>query len=173
MRAVLAPDARSVPSRATSSSSRRCATRSATAVRYLIGDVRDRARLRVATRGVDIVVHAAALKQVPACEYNPFEAVRTNVLGAQNVVDAAIDADVPRVVALRTDKAVNPVNLYGATQAVRREDLRARPTRTPRGTRTRFACVRYGNVVGCRGSGGPGLPAAGARRARSRSPTSA
>ncbi len=85
-------------------------------VRYLIGDVRDRSRMSRAAEGVDIVVHAAAMKQVEACEYNPFEAVRTNVLGAQHVVDASIDARVEKVVALSTDKAVNPVNLYGATK---------------------------------------------------------
>jgi len=85
-------------------------------LRYLIGDVRDRSRMTRAVEGADIVVHAAAMKQVEACEYNPFEAVRTNVLGAQHVVDAAIDARVKRVVALSTDKAVNPVNLYGATK---------------------------------------------------------
>src|SRR5205807_6627107 len=82
----------------------------------LVGDVRDRGRMTRAAQGADVVVHAAAMKQVPACEYNPFEAVRTNVLGAQHVVDAAIDAGVEKVVALSTDKAVNPVNLYGATK---------------------------------------------------------
>ena len=85
-------------------------------LRLLIGDVRDRDRLRLATRGVDVIVHAAALKQVPACEYNPFEAVQTNVVGRQNVIAAAIDNDVPLTIALSTDKAVNPVNLYGATK---------------------------------------------------------
>ena len=85
-------------------------------VRFLIGDVRDRSRMTRAAEGADIVIHAAAMKQVPACEYNPFEAVRTNVLGAQHVIDAAIDAGVQKVVALSTDKAVNPVNLYGATK---------------------------------------------------------
>src|SRR6478609_7189031 len=85
-------------------------------VRWLIGDVRDRDRLHFATRGVDVIIHAAALKQVPACEYNPFEAVQTNVIGAENVVSAAIRNEVPRVLALSTDKAVNPVNLYGATK---------------------------------------------------------
>src|SRR5438067_820014 len=86
------------------------------AIRYFIGDVRDLDRLRRAMRGVDIVVHAAAMKQVPACEYNPFEAVETNVIGGANVIDAAIDAGVQRVLAISTDKAVNPVNLYGATK---------------------------------------------------------
>ena len=85
-------------------------------LRYFIGDVRDPSRLKRAFEGVDIVIHAAALKQVPACEYNPMEAVKTNILGSQNVVDAALDAGVKRVVALSTDKAVNPVNLYGATK---------------------------------------------------------
>src|SRR3989338_1104427 len=87
-------------------------------LRYFIWDVRDRNRLYRAMHGVDIVVHAAALKHVPACEYNPFEAVQTNILGAQNIIDAAIDAGVKKVVALSTDKAVNPVNLYGATKLV-------------------------------------------------------
>ena len=85
-------------------------------LRYFIGDVRDKERLLRAMRGIDIVVHAAALKQVPACEYNPFEAIKTNIMGAQNVIDAAIDTGVSRVLALSTDKAVNPVNLYGATK---------------------------------------------------------
>src|SRR5262249_3722739 len=84
-------------------------------LRFFLGDVRDRERLERAFHGVDIVVHAAALKQVPACEYNPFEAVLTNIMGAKNIIDAAIDQKVPRVLALSTDKAVNPVNLYGAT----------------------------------------------------------
>ena len=85
-------------------------------LRFFIGDVRDRERLQRAMHGVDVVVHAAALKQVPACEYNPFEAIKTNVIGAQNVIDAAIDQGVKRVIALSTDKAVNPINLYGATK---------------------------------------------------------
>src|SRR5881275_2201203 len=85
-------------------------------LRYLIGDIRDGERLIRATRGVDVIVHAAALKQVPACEYNPFEAVQTNVVGAENIVSAAIENDVPLTVALSSDKAVNPVNLYGATK---------------------------------------------------------
>src|SRR3989442_8998257 len=85
-------------------------------IRYFIGDVRDRDRLYRAFHGVDVVIHAAALKQVPACEYNPFEAVQTNVIGARNIIDAAIDQKVPRVLAISTDKAVNPVNLYGATK---------------------------------------------------------
>jgi UDP-N-acetylglucosamine 4,6-dehydratase/5-epimerase len=120
-------------------------------VRYLVGDVRDRARLTRAVQGVDIVVHAAAMKQVPACEYNPFEAVRTNVLGAQHVVDSAIDARVPKVVALSTDKAVNPVNLYGATKLCQ-EKIIVQGNAYATQSGTRLACVRYGNVVGSRGS---------------------
>ena len=120
-------------------------------VRYLIGDVRDRARMTRAVEGVDVVVHAAAMKQVPACEYNPFEAVRTNVLGAQHVVDAAIDARVRRVVALSTDKAVNPVNLYGATKLCA-EKIFVQGNAYAAQSSTRLACVRYGNVVGSRGS---------------------
>jgi UDP-N-acetylglucosamine 4,6-dehydratase len=120
-------------------------------LRYLIGDVRDRVRMSRAAQGCDVVVHAAAMKQVPACEYNPFEAVRTNVLGAQHVVDAAIDAKVPRVVALSTDKAVNPVNLYGATKLCA-EKIFVQGNAYAAQSETRFACVRYGNVVGSRGS---------------------
>jgi UDP-N-acetylglucosamine 4,6-dehydratase len=120
-------------------------------VRYLIGDVRDRARMSRAFEGADVVVHAAAMKQVPACEYNPFEAVRTNVLGAQHVVDSAIDARVPRVVALSTDKAVNPVNLYGATKLCQ-EKIVVQGNAYAAQRETRLACVRYGNVVGSRGS---------------------
>ena len=120
-------------------------------MRWLIGDVRDRDRLHVATRGVDVIVHAAALKQVPACEYNPFEAVQTNVIGAQNVISAAIDSDVPLTIALSTDKAVNPVNLYGATKLCA-EKIVAQANVYAGGTGARFACVRYGNVVGSRGS---------------------
>ncbi len=120
-------------------------------VRYLIGDVRDRARMTRAVEGVDVVVHAAAMKQVEACEYNPFEAVRTNVLGAQHVVDAAIDAGVRKVVALSTDKAVNPVNLYGATKLCQ-EKIFVQGNAYAAQRDTRLACVRYGNVVGSRGS---------------------
>ena len=120
-------------------------------VRYLIGDVRDRARMARAAQGADILVHAAAMKQVPACEYNPFEAVRTNVLGAQHVVDAAIDAGVERVLALSTDKAVNPVNLYGATKLCQ-EKIIVQGNAYAAHSNTRLACVRYGNVVGSRGS---------------------
>lgn len=120
-------------------------------LRYFIGDVRDLSRLERAFHGVDIVIHAAALKQVPACEYNPMEAIKTNILGSQNVVDAALDAGVKRVLALSTDKAVNPVNLYGATKLAA-EKLFVQSNAYAGGKATRFACVRYGNVVGSRGS---------------------
>ena len=120
-------------------------------VRFFIGDVRDRSRLTRAVQGADIVVHAAAMKQVPACEYNPFEAINTNVIGAQNVIDAAIDSGVRQVVALSTDKAVNPVNLYGATKLCA-EKIIVQGNAYAAGTQTRLACVRYGNVVGSRGS---------------------
>lgn len=120
-------------------------------MRYFIGDIRDLERLRRAFQGVDIVVHAAALKQVPACEYNPFEAVKTNILGTQNVIDAALDAGVKKVFALSTDKAVNPVNLYGATKAAA-EKLVVQSNAYSGGRETRLSCVRYGNVVGSRGS---------------------
>jgi UDP-N-acetylglucosamine 4,6-dehydratase/5-epimerase len=120
-------------------------------LRFLIGDVRDRGRMTRAAQGADVVVHAAAMKQVPACEYNPFEAVRTNVLGAQHVVDSAIDAGVPKVLALSTDKAVNPVNLYGATKLCA-EKIVVQGNAYAAQSRTTLACVRYGNVVGSRGS---------------------
>ncbi|MFZ4515062.1 MAG: UDP-N-acetylglucosamine 4,6-dehydratase (inverting) [Acidimicrobiia bacterium] len=120
-------------------------------LRYFIGDVRDRSRMTRAAQGADIFVHAAALKQVPACEYNPFEAVRTNVLGAQHIVDAAIDAGVQKVVALSTDKACNPVNLYGATKLCA-EKLFVQGNAYAAQFDTRLACVRYGNVIGSRGS---------------------
>jgi UDP-N-acetylglucosamine 4,6-dehydratase/5-epimerase len=120
-------------------------------LRFLIGDVRDGDRLRRAFDGVDVVVHAAALKHVPVCEYNPFEAVQTNVIGAENVVSAAIDAAVPRTIALSTDKAVNPVNLYGATKLCA-EKIVAQGNAYSGGSVARFASVRYGNVVGSRGS---------------------
>lgn len=120
-------------------------------MRYFIGDVRDPERLRRAFTGVDLVVHAAALKQVPACEYNPFEAVLTNIQGAKHIVDAAIDLGVPRVVALSTDKAVSPINLYGATKLVAEKIVVQGNTYASAGG-TRFACVRYGNVIGSRGS---------------------
>jgi UDP-N-acetylglucosamine 4,6-dehydratase len=120
-------------------------------LRYLLGDVRDLPRLTRATRGVDVVVHAAALKQVPAAEYNPFEAVQTNVIGAENVVSAAIENDVPLTLALSTDKAVNPVNLYGATKLCA-EKIVSQGNAYAADSRARFASVRYGNVVGSRGS---------------------
>ncbi len=120
-------------------------------MRYFIGDVRDRERLRRAMHGVDIVVHAAALKQVPACEYNPMEAIKTNILGSSNVIEAALDAGVKKVLALSTDKAVNPVNLYGATKLAA-EKLFVQSNAYAAGTATRFSCTRYGNVVGSRGS---------------------
>ena len=120
-------------------------------LRFLLGDVRDEARLIRATRGVDVIVHAAALKQVPACEYNPTEAVRTNVTGAENVVTAAIANDVPVTMALSTDKAVNPVNLYGATKLAA-EKLVTQGNAYSGDSPARFANVRYGNVVGSRGS---------------------
>jgi UDP-N-acetylglucosamine 4,6-dehydratase/5-epimerase len=120
-------------------------------VRYFIGDVRDRDRLYRAFHGVDIVVHAAALKQVPACEYNPFEAIKTNVFGAQNVIDAAIDQRVKKVMAIITDKAVNPVNLYGATKLCA-EKLFVHGNSYSGEGGCLFSCARYGNVVGSRGS---------------------
>lgn len=120
-------------------------------LRYFIGDVRDVNRLRRAMNGVDIVVHAAALKQVPACEYNPIEAIMTNVMGARNVIDAALDTGVKKVMALSTDKAVNPINLYGATKLCA-EKLFVQSNAYSGFHGTRFSCVRYGNVVGSRGS---------------------
>ena len=120
-------------------------------MRYFIGDVRDLERLRRAFRGVDYVIHAAALKQVPAAEYNPFEAVKTNILGAQNVISASIDQKVKRVIALSTDKAANPVNLYGATKLCSDKLFIAGNAYVGRDD-TIFSVVRYGNVVGSRGS---------------------
>jgi UDP-N-acetylglucosamine 4,6-dehydratase len=120
-------------------------------VRFLIGDVRDVERLKMAMRGVDIVIHAAALKQVPACEYNPFEAVQTNIHGAENVVAAALANDVPCTLALSTDKAVNPVNLYGATKLAA-EKIVTQGNAYAGDTPVRLATMRYGNVVGSRGS---------------------
>jgi len=120
-------------------------------LRYFIGNVRDVRRLRRALCGVDIIVHAAALKQVPACEYNPFEAVKTNILGAQNIIDASIDSGVQLVMALSSDKAVNPINLYGATKLVA-EKLFIQGNSYAGASGTRFSCVRYGNVIGSRGS---------------------
>jgi UDP-N-acetylglucosamine 4,6-dehydratase (inverting) len=120
-------------------------------LRFFIGDVRDRDRLHRAMTDADIVVHAAALKQVPTCEYNPIEAVRTNIDGAANIIDAAIDDGVGRVMAISTDKAVQPINLYGATKLVG-EKLFMQGNAYAGGRETRFSCVRYGNVVGSRGS---------------------
>ncbi|HEX3265838.1 MAG TPA: UDP-N-acetylglucosamine 4,6-dehydratase (inverting) [Candidatus Limnocylindrales bacterium] len=120
-------------------------------LRFFIGDVRDRDRLRRAFNGVDYVIHAAALKQVPTAEYNPFEAVKTNIHGAQNVIDAAIDEGVQRVIALSTDKACAPVNLYGATKLVS-DRLFTAGNAYAGGGAPQFAVVRYGNVVGSRGS---------------------
>ena len=120
-------------------------------LRYFIGDVRDRDRLYRAFAGVDIVVHAAALKQVPACEYNPFEAVQTNVVGAKNVIDVAIDQGVSKVMTISTDKAVNPINLYGATKLCA-EKLFVQGNSYSGEGGPRFSCARYGNVAGSRGS---------------------
>lgn len=120
-------------------------------MRYFIGDVRDKDRLMRACDNVDLIIHAAALKQVPACEYNPFEAVKTNIHGAQNIVDAAIDRGVDRVVALSTDKAVNPINLYGATKLAS-DKLFISANAYAAGKKTKFSVVRYGNVAGSRGS---------------------
>jgi len=120
-------------------------------LRFFIGDVRDKERLYRAFDGVDVVVHAAALKQVPACEYNPFEAIKTNILGAQNIIEAAIDKGVKRVVALSTDKAANPINLYGATKLCSDKLFIAGNSYVGEKD-TRFSVVRYGNVLGSRGS---------------------
>lgn len=120
-------------------------------MRYFIGDVRDKERLNRAFRGVDIVIHAAALKQVPAAEYNPFEAVKTNILGAQNIINVAIDQGVKKVIALSTDKAANPINLYGATKLCSDKLFIAGNSYVARDEST-FSVVRYGNVVGSRGS---------------------
>jgi len=120
-------------------------------LRYFIGDVRDVDRLKRAFSGVTVVVHAAALKQVPACEYNPFEAIQTNIMGGRNVIDAAIDQGVRRILALSTDKAVNPINLYGATKLCA-EKMFVQANAYAGARDTRFSCARYGNVVGSRGS---------------------
>jgi len=120
-------------------------------LRYFIGDVRDPGRLQRALAGVTVVVHAAALKQVPACEYNPFEAIQTNIMGGRNVIDAAIDQGVQRILALSTDKAVNPINLYGATKLCA-EKMFVQANAYAGAQETRFSCARYGNVVGSRGS---------------------
>jgi len=121
------------------------------ALRFFIGDVRDMERLRLALRGVDIVFHAAALKQVPVAEYNPFEAILTNIVGAANVIRASLDCGVKRIVALSSDKAANPINLYGATKLCA-DKLFVAANSYVGELKTRFAVVRYGNVVGSRGS---------------------
>ena len=121
-------------------------------LRFFLGDVRDKDRLERAMDGADIVVHAAALKQVPSCEYNPFEAVKTNILGAQNVIEAAIDHNIEKVIAISSDKAVDPVNLYGATKMCMEKLFIAANSYVGSKRRTRMSCVRYGNVVGSRGS---------------------
>jgi UDP-N-acetylglucosamine 4,6-dehydratase/5-epimerase len=120
-------------------------------IRYLIGDVRDKDRLKFAMKNVDFVVHAAALKQVPAAEYNPMECIKTNIHGAENVVEAALATGVERVIALSTDKAVNPINLYGATKLAS-DKLFIAANNTTGKLNTRFSIVRYGNVMGSRGS---------------------
>ncbi len=120
-------------------------------MRFFIGDVRDRERLVQAMRGVDFVIHAAALKQVPAAEYNPMECIKTNIHGAENVIEAALASEVDKVIALSTDKAANPINLYGATKLVS-DKLFVAANNLAGGHRSRFSVVRYGNVVGSRGS---------------------
>ena len=120
-------------------------------VRFFIGDVRDLDRLKMAMRDVDVVIHAAAQKQVPLAEYNPFECIRTNVIGAENVVQAAIDKNVSKVIALSTDKAVNPINLYGASKLAS-DKIFVAANSLAAGTNATFAVVRYGNVLGSRGS---------------------
>jgi len=120
-------------------------------LRFFIGDVRDKNRLHRAMKDVNIVVHAAALKQVPACEYNPIEAVKTNIEGAINIIDTAIENNVEKVIAISTDKAVHPINLYGATKLVA-EKLFVQGNAYTGSGKTKFSCARYGNVVGSRGS---------------------
>jgi len=119
-------------------------------MRFFIGDVRDVERLKEAMRGIDVVIHAAALKQVPAAEYNPMECIKTNIYGAENVIQAALYNDVDKVIALSTDKAANPINLYGATKLA--SDKLFVAANNMSGGRTKFSVVRYGNVVGSRGS---------------------
>jgi UDP-N-acetylglucosamine 4,6-dehydratase len=121
-------------------------------IRYFIGDVRDRDRLYRALSGIDAIVHAAALKQVPALEYNPIEAVKTNIDGSENLINAAIDRGVKRVIAISTDKAVNPINLYGATKLVAEKLFTQGNIYADPQTGTKLACTRYGNVIGSRGS---------------------
>lgn len=120
-------------------------------LRFFIGDVRDKDRLRMAMEDVDFVVHAAALKQVPACEYNPFEAIKTNIMGAQNVIEVSLEKNVEKVVALSTDKASSPINLYGATKLCS-DKLFIAGNGYSGSKRTKFSVVRYGNVAGSRGS---------------------
>lgn len=120
-------------------------------LRFFIGDVRDKDRLRMAMEDVDFVIHAAALKQVPACEYNPFEAIKTNIMGAQNVIEVALEKNVEKVVALSTDKASSPINLYGATKLCS-DKLFIAANGYSGSKRTKFSVVRYGNVAGSRGS---------------------
>lgn len=120
-------------------------------VQYLIGDIRDKDRLYRAFEGIDYVIHAAAQKHVPSCEYNPFEAVRTNIIGTENIINAAIDRGVKKVLAISTDKAVMPINLYGCTKAVM-EKLFIHGNNYTGSNDTKFSCVRYGNVIGSRGS---------------------
>jgi UDP-N-acetylglucosamine 4,6-dehydratase len=120
-------------------------------LRFFVGDVRDKERLERAMHGIDVVVHAAALKQITSCEYNPFEAIQTNVIGVKNVIDAAIDQGVKRVMAISTDKAVNPINLYGATKLCA-EKLVVQGNAYGHARSTIFSVVRYGNVIGSRGS---------------------
>lgn len=120
-------------------------------LRFFIGDVRDEVRLQRAVDGTDIIIHAAALKQVPICEYNPFEAIKTNIIGAQNVIEAALNLNVEKVLAISTDKAVNPVNLYGATKLCMEKLFIAANAYVGK-RKTRMACARYGNVLGSRGS---------------------
>ncbi len=120
-------------------------------MRFFLGDVRDRDRLKLALRGVDVIVHAAAIKQVPAAEYNPMECIKTNIGGAENIIDCALENNVDKVIALSTDKAANPINLYGATKLCSDKLLTA-ANNLAGDRRTRFAVVRYGNVSGSRGS---------------------
>lgn len=120
-------------------------------LRFFIGDVRDHSRLERALHGVDVAVHAAAMKQIPACEYNPIEAIQTNIIGSRNLIEAAIDQGVQKVMFISSDKAVNPINLYGATKLCG-EKLFIHSNAYSGASGTRFSCVRYGNVVGSRGS---------------------
>ena len=121
-------------------------------IRYFIGDVRDGERLKRACEGIDIIIHAAALKQVPAAEYNPMECIKTNIIGAENLINACLEMGVQRVVALSTDKASSPVNLYGATKLASDKLFTASNSSYASGHKTCFSVVRYGNVMGSRGS---------------------